>query len=118
MASGDAYDLSDSFARSDEVAAAALNAGFARSGSSPSSTTSAARILTVRYGAFISYSHAASAEVARALQKWLQNYAKPSWRWRAVNVSGNERKQWLADMRAGKNPRPPWCQNQPLMADP
>lgn len=31
-----------------------------------------ARAATVRYGAFISYSHAASAEVARGLQKWLQ----------------------------------------------
>jgi len=39
---------------------------------------------TARYGAFISYSHAASAEVARGLQKWLQTYAKPWWRWRAV----------------------------------
>jgi len=31
-----------------------------------------------RYGAFISYSHSASAEVADGLQKWLQTYAKPS----------------------------------------
>src|SRR5271169_5618653 len=43
-----------------------------------------------RYGAFISYSHAASAEVARGLQKWLQTYAKPWWRWRAVNVFRDE----------------------------
>src|SRR5271169_1660681 len=43
-----------------------------------------------RYGAFISYSHAASAEVARGLQKWLQPYAKPWWRWRAVNVFRDE----------------------------
>ena len=43
-----------------------------------------------RYGAFISYSHAASAEVARGLQKWLQTYAKPLWRWRAVNVFRDE----------------------------
>jgi hypothetical protein len=86
MASGDAYNVSDSHAHSDEVAATELNAGFARGGSSPASTTSAARIPTVRYGAFISYSYAASAEVARGLQKWLQTYAKPRWRWRAVNV--------------------------------
>lgn len=45
---------------------------------------------TVRYGAFISYSHAASAEVARGLQKWLQTYAKPWWRWRAINVFRDE----------------------------
>jgi hypothetical protein len=44
----------------------------------------------VRYGAFISYSHSASAEVARGLQKWLQTYAKPWWRWRAVNVFRDE----------------------------
>jgi hypothetical protein len=43
-----------------------------------------------RYGAFISYSHSASAEVARGLQKWLQTYAKPWWRWRAVNVFRDE----------------------------
>ena len=43
-----------------------------------------------RYGAFISYSHAASAEVARGLQKWLQTYAKPWWRWRAINVFRDE----------------------------
>jgi len=47
-------------------------------------------IPTARYGAFISYSHAASAEVARGLQKWLQIYAKPWWRWRAVNVFRDE----------------------------
>jgi WD40 repeat protein len=47
-------------------------------------------IPTARYGAFISYSHAASAEVARGLQKWLQTYAKPWWRWRAVNVFRDE----------------------------
>jgi hypothetical protein len=29
-------------------------------------------IPTARYGAFISYSHAGSGEVARGLQKWLQ----------------------------------------------
>jgi WD40 repeat protein len=45
---------------------------------------------TARYGAFISYSHAASAEVARGLEKWLQIYAKPWWRWRAVNVFRDE----------------------------
>ena len=45
---------------------------------------------SARYGAFISYSHAASAEVARGLQKWLQTYAKPWWRWRAVNVFRDE----------------------------
>jgi WD40 repeat protein len=45
---------------------------------------------SARYGAFISYSHAASAEVARGLQKWLQIYAKPWWRWRAVNVFRDE----------------------------
>src|SRR5271163_1069776 len=45
---------------------------------------------SVRYGAFISYSHAASADVARGLQKWLQTYAKPWWRWRAVNVFRDE----------------------------
>src|ERR1700760_3731511 len=42
------------------------------------------------YGAFISYSHAESAEVARGLQKWLQTYAKPWWRWRAVSVFRDE----------------------------
>src|SRR5262245_56831818 len=47
-------------------------------------------IPTARYGAFISYSHAASAEVARGLQKWLQTYAKPWWRWRAINVFRDE----------------------------
>ena len=45
---------------------------------------------TARYGAFISYSHAASAEVARGLEKWLQIYAKPWWRWRAVKVFRDE----------------------------
>ena len=45
---------------------------------------------SARYGAFISYSHAASAEVARGLQKWLQTYAKPWWRWRAINVFRDE----------------------------
>ena len=45
---------------------------------------------SAQYGAFISYSHAASAEVARGLQKWLQTYAKPWWRWRAVNVFRDE----------------------------
>ena len=45
---------------------------------------------TARYGAFISYSHAASAEVARGLEKWLQIYAKPWWLWRAVNVFRDE----------------------------
>ena len=49
-----------------------------------------AMIPTARYGALISYSHAASAEVARGLQKWLQTYAKPWWRWRAVNVFRDE----------------------------
>jgi hypothetical protein len=39
-----------------------------------------------RYGAFISYSHSTSAEVARGLEEWLQRYAKPWWRWRAMNV--------------------------------
>ena len=39
-----------------------------------------AMIPTARYGAFISYRHAASAEVARGLQQWLQTYAKPWWR--------------------------------------
>ena len=39
-----------------------------------------------RYGAFISYSHAASADVASGLQKWLQTYAKPWWRPRAIDV--------------------------------
>ena len=43
-----------------------------------------------RYGAFISYSHSASREVARGLQKWLQIYAKPWWRWRAVSVFRDE----------------------------
>ena len=43
-----------------------------------------------RYGAFISYSHAASAEVARGLQKWLETYAKPWWRWRAISVFRDE----------------------------
>ena len=43
-----------------------------------------------RYGAFISYSHSASAEVARGLQKWLQTYAKPWWRWRAIDVFRDE----------------------------
>ncbi len=43
-----------------------------------------------RHGAFISYSHAASREVARGLHKWLQSYAKPWWRWRAVNVFRDE----------------------------
>src|SRR5215472_16543482 len=47
-------------------------------------------IPTARYGAFISYSHAGSGEVARGLQKWLQTYAKPWWRWRAVNVFRDE----------------------------
>jgi WD40 repeat protein len=87
MASGDAYDLSDRRARSDEAVAAELNVDFARKGLGPSSTVSAP---PVRYGAFISYSHAASAEVARGLQKWLQTYAKPWWRWRAVNVFRDE----------------------------
>ena len=87
MPSGDAYDVSDS---SDETAGAELNSDFARKGSSSPSTTPAARTATVRYGAFISYSHAASAEVARGLQKWLQAYAKPWWRWRAVNVFRDE----------------------------
>jgi hypothetical protein len=32
---------------------------------------------TARYGAFVSYSLAASAEVARGLEKWLQIYASP-----------------------------------------
>jgi hypothetical protein len=45
---------------------------------------------SVRYGAFISYSHAGSAEVARGLEKWLQTYGKPWWRWRAVNVFRDE----------------------------
>jgi WD40 repeat protein len=44
----------------------------------------------LRYGAFISYSHAASRDVARGLQKWLQGYAKPWYRWRAVNVFRDE----------------------------
>ena len=56
----------------------------------PSPMARDARAATVRYGAFISYSHAASAEVARGLQKWLQAYAKPWWRWRAVNVFRDE----------------------------
>ena len=89
MASGDAYDVSDSHA-SNEAAAAELKAGFARNGSAPSSTTPAARAAAVRYGAFLSYSHAASAEMARGLEKWLQIYAKPWWRWRAVNVFRDE----------------------------
>ena len=89
MASGDAHDVSDSNIRSNRAAAAQVNAGFAREGSA-SSTTLDARTATVRYGAFISYSHAASAEVARGLQKWLQIYAKPWWRWRAVNVFRDE----------------------------
>ena len=42
------------------------------------------------YGAFISYSHAASQDVARGLQKWLQIYAKPWYRRRAVNVFRDE----------------------------
>src|SRR5271166_996178 len=45
---------------------------------------------SARYCAFISYSHAASALVARGLQKWLQTYAKPWWHWRAVNVFRDE----------------------------
>jgi hypothetical protein len=89
MASGDAYDVSD-HARSDEAAAAKLDVDSARKGSAPSSIAPAARNPAVRYGAFISYSHAASAEVARGLQKWLQTYAKPWWRWRAVNVFRDE----------------------------
>src|SRR5690349_17583454 len=90
MASGDEYDVSDSCARGDEADAADLNAGFALRGSAPSSTTPGVQTAAVRYGAFISYSHAASAEVARGLQKWLQTYAKPWWRWRAVNVFRDE----------------------------
>ena len=39
-----------------------------------------------RYGAFISYSHAASADVASGLQKWLETCAKPWWRPRAIDV--------------------------------
>ena len=76
MASGERLRCLDSHA-SNQAAAAELKAGFARNGSAPSSTTPAARAAAVRYGAFISYSHAASAEVARGLQKWLQTYAKP-----------------------------------------
>jgi hypothetical protein len=90
MASGNAHDVSHSNIRSDEAAAAELNTDFGRKGLAPSSTAPAARTATVRYGAFISYSHAASAEVARGLQKWLQTYAKPWWRWRAVNVFRDE----------------------------
>ena len=86
----DGYDVSDSNARSGEAAAAAPNTDVAREGSSSSSTTPAARTATVGTAPFISYSHAASAEVARGLQKWLQTYAKPWWRWRAVNVFRDE----------------------------
>src|ERR1700684_760872 len=42
-----------------------------------------------RYGAFISYSHAASADLASGLQKWLETYAKPWWR-RAIDVFRDE----------------------------
>jgi Tol biopolymer transport system component len=45
---------------------------------------------SARYGAFISYSHAASKEVARGLEKWLQIYAKPWYRWRAIEVFRDE----------------------------
>src|SRR5690349_6540742 len=45
---------------------------------------------SARYGAFISYSHSASREVARGLQKGLQTYAKPWYRWRAINVFRDE----------------------------
>ena len=90
MASGDAYNVSPSHVDSVEAAPAELNADVARKGSSLSSTAPAAGAPTVRYDAFISYSHAASAEVARGLQKWLQTYAKPWWRWRAINVFRDE----------------------------
>src|SRR3984957_1773393 len=43
-----------------------------------------------RYGAFISYSHAASADLASGLQKWLETYAKPWWRRRAIDVFRDE----------------------------
>jgi predicted transcriptional regulator len=90
MPNGDAYDASPSQVDSVEAGRAELNAGFARQGSARSSTAPAARTATARYGAFISYSHSASADVARGLQKWLQTYAKPWWRWRAVNVFRDE----------------------------
>ncbi|HTZ67316.1 MAG TPA: toll/interleukin-1 receptor domain-containing protein [Roseiarcus sp.] len=90
MASGDAHDVSVGYTRGDEAAPAEPNVGVAGKGSAPSSAAPAARTAAVRYGAFISYSHAASAVVARGLQKWLQTYAKPWWRWRAVNVFRDE----------------------------
>jgi hypothetical protein len=77
MESSDAYDISTSYVDSVGAATGELDAGSARKVSAPFST---ARSATVRYGAFISYSHAASGEVARGLQKWLQTYAKPWWR--------------------------------------
>ena len=50
----------------------------------------AQRTRSVRYGAFRSQRHAANTEVARGLQKWLQTYAKPWWRWRAISVFRDE----------------------------
>ena len=64
-----------------ESPASDRSSGFAAEGASPRKP---------RYGAFISYSHAQSQELARELQKWLQSYAKPWYRWRAVNVFRDE----------------------------
>lgn len=46
--------------------------------------------MTPRHDAFISYSHEVSLDLARGLQKWLQLYAKPWYRWRATNVFRDE----------------------------
>ena len=39
-----------------------------------------------KYHVFISYSHAAAAELAEGLQGWMQRYAKPWWKPRALRV--------------------------------
>jgi hypothetical protein len=61
MGNGEDDGVSVSNARSDEAVAAELNADSAGEGWPPSSTVRAVRTAAVRYGAFISYSHAASA---------------------------------------------------------
>ena len=90
MARGDAYDVSDSYVRSDDVAGVEPSDRLARKRSAIFFNRAGIAAPAARYGAFISYSHAASGEVARGLQKWLQIYAKPWWRWRAINVFRDE----------------------------
>src|SRR6476469_5726793 len=53
-------------------------------------TAKTATASSVRYEAFISYSHGATGEMARAMQRFLQSYAKPWWRRRSMDVFRDE----------------------------